>query len=138
MSGLALLLALLGPPRVAIALPASETLAQAWIAGETRLACLYGHVGTYQGVPAVWVDSVEIAPACGSPAIGMLGFLHDNAAEQSDVLRAMAAVLMVRTEFLIVGEVHAVTRTVYDGAWYTVPLAWWAIREPEPSTARQT
>lgn len=129
MGGLILfLLALQGPPRLAMTLPVAQQLAAAWQREEPRLACLYGHQEPYQGETITVADSVEMAPACGVPAIGMFSFVNSPGIDQDEVLTVMGQVLRVRTDLQFVGVVHGLSRMMNEGQWVTTPAVWWAIR----------
>lgn len=117
------------PPRVALSTEAAEVIAAAFVTKSTGLACLYGHWETYQDAPVAVIDSAVIAQACGAPALGMFGFLQEDADENA-VLRAMSQVLLVRSDLFIAGEVHGVTRAFTGTRWIMAPLVWWAIRSP--------
>lgn len=120
------------PTRLAIDTTAAKQLVAAWQGHDPGLGCLHGH---QERVGVVVIDSVRLAPVCGAPAIGMVGFLYGEHEEQQ-VLRRMADVLRVRGEFALVGQVVGLTRVRWPGGgWGTAPLVWGAVRDaPSPLT----
>jgi hypothetical protein len=73
---------------------------------------------------------VEIAPACGAPAIGLLGFMSPGHYDEDDVLAKMQMVLRQRKDMLIAGEVYGITRQQNSGIWGTFPRVRGAWRLP--------